>query len=87
VAPLGILPSPIDSGQTPVFDGSLQAGSVDCEFRVPDSSSIWMKLELDIDGNGTLDTSSGFVYVSHSMVHPSTSQFALSDFPAEVAMS
>jgi len=77
VVPLGILPAPIDSGRTLVFDGSLQTGSVDYEFRVPDSSSIWMKLELDIDGNGTLDTSTSFVYLRNSMVHPPTSPFVV----------
>jgi len=77
VVPLGILPAPIDSGRTLVFDGSLQTGSVDYEFRVPDSSSIWMKLELDIDGNGTLDTSTSFVYLRNSMVRPPTSPFVV----------
>ena len=77
VVPLGILPAPIDSGRTLVFDGSLQTGSVDYEFRVPDSSSIWMKLELDIDGDGTLDTSTSFVYLRNSMVRPPTSPFVV----------
>ncbi|MFC2079078.1 PKD domain-containing protein [Candidatus Bipolaricaulota bacterium] len=77
VVPLGILPAPTDSGRTLVFDGSLQAGSVDYEFRIPDSSSMWLKLQLDIDGDGTLDTSSSFVYLRHSMVHPPTSPFVV----------
>ena len=75
VVPLGILPTPTGGGKTLVFDGSLQTGSVDYEFRAPNSSSIWMKLELDIDGDGTLDTSSSFVYLRHSMVRPPTSPF------------
>ncbi|MCK4570635.1 PKD domain-containing protein [Candidatus Bipolaricaulota bacterium] len=77
VVPLGILPAPTDGGKTLVFEGALQTGSVDYEFRVPNSSSIWMKLDLDIDGNGTLDTSSSFVYLRHSMVHPPTSPFVV----------
>ncbi len=77
VVPLGILPEPIDSGQTVVFEGSLQSGNVDYEVAVPDSSSIYMKLQLDIDGNGTLDTTSTFVYLRHSMVHPPTSPFVV----------
>jgi len=77
VVPLGILPAPTGGGKTLVFDGSLQTGSVDYEFRVPDSSSIWMKLELDIDGDGTLDTSSSFVFLRHSMVRPPTSPFVV----------
>jgi PKD repeat protein len=77
VVPLGILPTPIDSGRTLIFDGSLQTGSVEYEFRVPNSSSVWMKLQLDIDGNGTLDTSSSFVYLRNLMVHPPTSPFVV----------
>lgn len=77
VVPLGILPAPTSGGKTLIFEGSLQSGSVDYEFRVPDSSSLWMKLDLDIDGNGTLDTSSSFVYLRHSMVHPPTSPFVV----------
>jgi PKD repeat protein len=77
VVPLGILPAPVDEGRTLVFEGSLQAGSVDYEFRVPDSSSVWMKLQLDLDGNGTLETSSSFVYLRHSMVHPPISPFVV----------
>jgi PKD repeat protein len=77
VVPLGILPAPIDSGRTLIFDGTLQTGSVEYEFRVPDSSSVWMKLQLDIDGNGTLDTSSSFVYLRNLMVRPPTSPFVV----------
>ena len=77
VVPLGILPTPTDAGRTLVFDGSLQTGSVDYEFSAPDSSSIWMKLELDIDGDGTLDTSRSFVYLRHAMVNPTSSPFVV----------
>ncbi len=77
VVPLGILPAPTDEGRTLVFEGTIQAGSVDYEFRVPNSSSMWMKLQLDIDGDGTLDTSSSFVYLRHSMVRPPTSPFVV----------
>ena len=77
VAPMGIIPTPTDGGKTLVFDGSLQSGSVDYEFRTPGSSSIWMKLQLDIDGDGTLDTSSSVVYLRSLMVHPPTSPFVV----------
>jgi len=76
-APMGILPEPTDGNKTLVFEGSLQAGSVDYEFRVPNSTSLWMKLELDVDGDGTLETSSSRVYLRHSMVHPPTSPFVV----------
>ena len=77
VAPLGIIPTPTDEGKTLVFEGSLQTGSVDYSFRAPESSSIWMKLQMDIDGNGTLDTSTSFVHLRYSMVNPPTSPFTV----------
>ena len=70
VVPLGVIPAPTDSGKTLVFDGSLQAGSVDYMFTVPDSKSVWMSLKLDINGDGTLDESESFVYLRTMMVHP-----------------
>ena len=80
VAPLGIIPTPTgptDGGKTLVFEGSLQSGSVDYTFRVPDSQSVWMKLTYDIDGDGDLDESTSFVYLRYSMVHPPTSPFVV----------
>jgi PKD repeat protein len=77
VVPLGILPQPIDGGKTLVFEGTIQSGRVDYEFRVPDSSSVWMNLEYDINGDGILDTSSDFVYLRSSMVRPPVSPFVV----------
>ncbi len=77
VVPLGILPEPVDSGRTLVFDGSIQTGRIDYVLRVPNSSSMWMKLQLDVDGDGTLDTSTSFVYLRNSLVHPPTSPFVV----------
>ncbi len=70
VVPLGVIPTPTDGGKTLVFEGSLQNGSVDYTFTTPQSESIWMSLKLDIDGNGTLDESTSFVYLRTFMVHP-----------------
>ena len=70
VIPLGLIIEPIDSGKTLVFEGSIQSGSLDHTFRIPESSSVWMRLLFDIDGNGVLDESSSFVYLRHSMVNP-----------------
>jgi len=70
VVALGVVPTPTDGGKTLVFDGSLQSGSVDYTFTVPNSTSVWMSLKLDIDGNGSLDESDSFVYLRQFMVHP-----------------
>jgi hypothetical protein len=78
VAPLGIIPTPTDSGKTLFFEGSLSSGSIDYTFTVSGSSkSIWMSLRLDSDGNGTLEESPGFVYLRTFMVHPPTAPFVV----------
>ena len=93
VSPLGIIPTPIDSGKTLVFEGSLggggvgplgiiptpiSTGSVDYTFTVSGSSTyVWMSLKLDIDANGVLDEAPGFVYLRSHMVHPPTAPFVV----------
>jgi len=70
VAPLGIVPTPSPAGKTLLFEGSLQSGSVDYTFTVPNSTSLWMSLKLDTNGDGALEESSGLVYLRASLVHP-----------------
>ncbi len=76
-APMGVLPAPTEGGKTLVYEGSLQSGSIDHTFRIPDSQSMWLNLQLDIDGDGNLETSSSFVYLRYSMVNPPTSPFVV----------
>jgi len=77
VVPLGVVPTPTDSGKTLVFNGSLQAGSADYTFTVPSSKSVWMSLKLDINGDGILDESESFVYLRTMMVHPPVAPFVV----------
>jgi PKD repeat protein len=70
VVPLGIVPTPTDSGKSLLFEGSLTTGSIDFTFKVPTSQSVWMSLKLDTDGNGTLEESRSFVYLRGYMVNP-----------------
>ncbi len=77
VAPMGIIPAPSDSGKTLVFDGSLQQGSVDYTFKVSGSKSIYMNLKLDVNGDGTLDESAGFIHLRSLMVNPPTAPFVV----------
>ncbi len=70
VVPLGVVPTPTNAGKTLVFEGNLTSGSVDYTFSVSGSKSIWMSLKLDMNGDGTLDESSSFVYLRGWMVHP-----------------
>jgi len=77
VAPLGIVPTSSNTDNTLIFEGSLQAGSVDYTFTAPGSVSIWMSLKLDTDGNGTLDESTSFVYLRSSLAHPPANPFVV----------
>ena len=77
VVPLGIVPTPIDAGRTLVFEGDLLSGRINHTFTVPDSESVWMRLQLDIDGDGDLDESTGFVYLRSWMVRPPTVPFVV----------
>jgi len=77
VAPLGLVPTPVSSGKTVLFEGSLRSGSVDYTFTASESSSIWMSLQMDIDGDGDLDESRSFVYLRGSMVHPPNTPFVI----------
>ncbi len=77
VVPLGVIPTPTEGGKTLVFNGSLQAGSADYTFTVPNSKSVWMSLKLDINGDGTLDESESFVYLRTMMVHPPVAPFVV----------
>ena len=77
VAPLGIVPMPSGTDKTLIFEGSLQAGSVDYTFTAPGSMSIWMSLSMDSDGNGTLEESSSLVYLRNSLVHPTANPFVV----------
>jgi len=70
VIPLGLIIEPQEGEKTLVFEGSIATGSIDHTFRVPDSSSIWMDLKLDVNGDGVLDESASFVYLRHSLVNP-----------------
>jgi len=77
VAPLGIIPAPTDGGKSLIFEGSLQSGSIDYTFTAPGAEKIRMSLKLDIDGDGTLDESTGFIYLRYSLVHPPYAPFVV----------
>ncbi len=77
VAPLGILPAPALAGKTLIFAGSIQSGSVDHTFTVPGSTSLWMSLKMDTNGNGTLDEATSFVSLRSSLAHPPANPFVV----------
>ncbi|HEU68622.1 MAG TPA: PKD domain-containing protein [Candidatus Acetothermia bacterium] len=68
--PLGLVPEPTSEGWRIVFEGTVASGRITHSFQVQNASSIYMDLRLDMDGDGTLDRSPGFVRLRQSMVNP-----------------
>jgi len=77
VSALGLVPTPTTGGNSLLFEGSLQTGSVDYTFTAPGATSIWMSLKMDTNGSGSLVTSPAFTYLRASMVRPNTSPFVV----------
>ncbi len=71
-APLGLIPEPTTEGWRLVFTGAVAWGRITHSFQVRNATSIYMDLQLDMDGNGTLDRSPGFVRLRQLMVSPPT---------------
>lgn len=76
-APLGLVPEPVSEGWRVVFEGSVVSDQVTYTFRVTGATSIYMDLRLDMDGDGALDRSTGFVHLRQFMVNPPNSPFAV----------
>ncbi|QAA76531.1 MAG: hypothetical protein BIP78_0765 [Candidatus Bipolaricaulis sibiricus] len=70
--PLGLIPEPVSEGWRVVFEGSVTSGRVTHSFQVRNATSIYMDLRLDMDGDGNLDRSQGFVRLRQLMVSPPT---------------
>jgi len=68
--PLGLIPEPVSEGWRLVFEGSVAAGRITHAFQVHNATSIYMDLRLDMDGNGVLDRSQGFVRLRQFGVNP-----------------
>jgi PKD repeat protein len=73
----GAVPTLTQGGKSLLFEGSLPSGSIDHTFTAARAKSIRMSLKLDIDGDGNLDESPGFIYLRDRMVHPITAPFAV----------
>ena len=76
-SPLGLIPEPTDEGWKLVFEGSVVSGRVTYTFQVTGASSIYMDLKLDVDGDGDLERSPGFVHLRQFMVNPPSNPFVV----------
>lgn len=68
--PLGLVPEPVSEGWRIVFEGAVTVGRITHSFEVRNASSIYMDLQLDINGDGRVDRSPGFVRLRQLMVSP-----------------
>ncbi|HAZ27527.1 TPA: hypothetical protein DCY67_02765 [Candidatus Acetothermia bacterium] len=68
--PLGLVPTPVSEGWRLVFEGSVAAAQITHMFQVRNATSIYIDLRLDMDGDGNLDRSPGFVRLRQLMVSP-----------------
>jgi PKD repeat protein len=68
VAPMGLTPVPVNQGWKLTLEGTIGANAVTYSFQAAGSSSIYMDLALDTDGDGYVNQSTGFVRLGQSMV-------------------
>ncbi|HAF70174.1 MAG: PKD domain containing protein [Acetothermia bacterium 64_32] len=76
-APLGLVPEPTNEGWRVAFEGAVASDRITYTFRVQGATSIYMDLRLDIDGDGDLDRSPGFVHLRQLMVSPPANPFVV----------
>lgn len=68
VAPMGLTPVETDQGWQMTFEGTVGANAITYTFQAAGSSSIYMDLALDTDGDGYVNQSTSFVRLGRSMV-------------------
>ena len=68
VVPMGLTPIQSDQGWKLVLEGTVGASAQTYAFQAAGSSSIYMDLALDTDGDGYVNRSTGFVRLGQAMV-------------------
>ena len=76
-SPLGLVPEPVSEGWRMVLEGSVTSNRITYTFQVRNAESIHFDLRLDIDGDGNLERSAGFVHLRQLMVSPPTNPFVI----------
>lgn len=77
LSPLGLVPEPVSEGWRMVLEGSVTSNRITYTFQVRNAESIHFDLRLDIDGDGDLERSAGFVHLRRLMVSPPTNPFVV----------
>ncbi len=76
-APLGLVPEPAEEGWKVVFEGEVTSNRITYTFEVRNATSIYFEIELDMDGDGVMETSPGFVRLRQLMVNPPANPFVV----------
>jgi PKD repeat protein len=75
-APLGLIPEPTEEGWRVVFEGQVTSNRITYTFEMRNATTIYFDIKLDMDGDGTMDASPGFVRLRTLMVTPPNNPFA-----------
>jgi len=76
-APLGLVPEPTEEGWKVVFEGQVSSDRVTYTFEVRNATMIYFAIRFDVDGDGNMETSPGFVRLRQLMVNPPTNPFVI----------
>ncbi len=77
VSALGIVPTPTNQGWMVVYQGDVATGRFTYSFQLRNATSMQLSLQLDTNGDGSLDQSRSFVHLRQSMVSPPSNPFVI----------
>ncbi len=75
--PMGLVPEPVEEGWKVVFEGQVSSGRITYTFEVRNATTIYLDIKLDMDGDGVLETSPGFVRLRTLMVNSPANPFVI----------
>ena len=75
--PMGLVPEPTEEGWKVVFEGQVTSGRITYTFEVRNATTIYFDIKLDMDGDGVMETSPGFVRLRQLMVNSPANPFVV----------